>query len=101
MHQKPTASCPSPSTLFDVSDFSFPYFYGAPVLNNMNTISPNGLNYQQSTPVNMNAAAVTDDDLSSMFRNGPNNPFWNMPSSMEIDDWHAYLSPHVQKQQHK
>ncbi|KAI9336593.1 hypothetical protein BD770DRAFT_415773 [Pilaira anomala] len=100
MHQKPTAR-PSPSTLFDVSDFSFPYFYGAPVLNNMNTILPTGLNYQQSIPVNMNAAAVTEDDLSSMFRNGPNNPFWNMPSSMEIDDWHAYLSPHAQKQQHK
>ncbi|GAA5805450.1 hypothetical protein HPULCUR_010966 [Helicostylum pulchrum] len=78
----------SPFALFDLSEPSFPYFYGAPVSNDTN---------QQTASVN----SVNTDDPSAMFRNRPDNPFWNMPSSMEVEDWHAYLLPHLEKQQHK
>lgn len=29
----------------------------------------------------------------SLFRNRPDNPFWSVPSSIEMDDWAAYLLP--------
>ncbi|CEJ04546.1 hypothetical protein RMCBS344292_18501 [Rhizopus microsporus] len=34
------------------------------------------------------------------FRNRPDNPFWAMPSSMELDEWMAYLLPdqHMNRQ---
>lgn len=34
------------------------------------------------------------------FRNRPDNPFWAMPSSMELDEWMAYLLPdqHINRQ---
>lgn len=87
----------SPFALFDLSELSFPYFYGAPVLNKTNTTpsSSSQLN-TQSASINTNT-----EDPSAMFRNRPDNPFWDMPSSMEVDDWHAYLLPHLEKQQHK
>lgn len=30
---------------------------------------------------------------STLFRNRPDNPFWSVPSSIELDDWVAYLLP--------
>jgi hypothetical protein len=32
-------------------------------------------------------------DQTSVFRNRPDNPFWSVPSSIELDDWTAYLLP--------
>lgn len=29
----------------------------------------------------------------SLFKNRPGNPFWAVPSSIELDDWAAYLLP--------
>ncbi|KAI7873465.1 fungal-specific transcription factor domain-containing protein [Mucor mucedo] len=29
----------------------------------------------------------------TLFRNRPDNPFWSVPSSIELDDWTAYLLP--------
>lgn len=91
--QQPAAAPPSqsPFALFDLSEPSFPYFYGAPVSNNTSQLN------QQTTSVNN----MNTEDPSAMFRNRPDNPFWNMPSSMEVEDWHAYLLPHLEKQQHK
>ncbi|KAI8980552.1 fungal-specific transcription factor domain-containing protein [Pilobolus umbonatus] len=31
--------------------------------------------------------------MDRMFRNRPDNPFWSVPSSIEWDDWTAYLLP--------
>ncbi|KAI8142510.1 fungal-specific transcription factor domain-containing protein [Fennellomyces sp. T-0311] len=39
-----------------------------------------------------------DQQQQNQFRNRPDNPFWSMPSSLELDDWTAYLLP--QQQQH-
>ncbi|KAI9489239.1 fungal-specific transcription factor domain-containing protein [Zychaea mexicana] len=33
----------------------------------------------------------------NQFRNRPDNPFWSMPSSLELDDWTAYLLPQQQQ----
>ncbi|KAG2234509.1 hypothetical protein INT48_007322 [Thamnidium elegans] len=98
--QQPVPS-QSPFALFDLSEPSFPYFYGAPVINKTNTILSTSTSCQlnqQNISINMNTST---EDPSAIFRNRPDNPFWNMPSSMEVDDWHAYLLPHLEKQQHK
>lgn len=32
-------------------------------------------------------------DQTTSFRNGPDNAFWSVPSSMVLDDWLAYFLP--------
>lgn len=37
--------------------------------------------------------ALPVQNEATQFRNRPDNPFWGMPSSIELDDWTAYLLP--------
>ncbi|KAI8378245.1 fungal-specific transcription factor domain-containing protein [Choanephora cucurbitarum] len=37
-------------------------------------------------------------DNNSIFRNRPDNPFWSVPSTIEMDDWMAYLLQPQQSQ---
>lgn len=74
---------PANSFLFGLSDltFSSPYNNTAPAIPNYDTtVQPNYLQDQ----------AMIDQTI---FRNRPDNPFWSVPSSIELDDWTAYLLP--------
>jgi hypothetical protein len=33
-----------------------------------------------------------DLNQDGLFQNRPDNPFWSIPSTMELDDWSSYLS---------
>ncbi|CAO0801276.1 unnamed protein product [Mucor circinelloides] len=58
-----------------------------PPTNNTNTASTN-------TAFNTNTPAAPNNLLDqTIFRNRPDNPFWAVPSSIELDDWTAYLLP--------
>ncbi|OAD08467.1 hypothetical protein MUCCIDRAFT_154926 [Mucor lusitanicus CBS 277.49] len=50
---------------------------------------------------NHTANFIYQNDPSALFRYRPDNPFWGIPSSMEADDWQAYLLPHQQEQQQR
>ena len=97
-HYTNTAGTTIPATLFDFSDFSPAFHYGSSLQTDPNTIPlhPTDLeNMNYNT--NLNNATETSDP-SALFRHRPDNPFWGMPSSMELDDWHAYLLPHQKSQ---
>lgn len=101
-----TSSAPS-AALFEFSDFSFPYYYGTPTMNNTNATAINSVNFVPSGWVNhdnntnINVNDIYQNDPSAFFRHRPDNPFWGIPSSMEADDWQAYLLPHQQEQQQR
>lgn len=78
---------PSDSFLFGLSDLSFstPYNNPTPVMSNFDPIPiTSNNNYLQEQQ------AIIDQ---TVFRNRPDNPFWSVPSSIELDDWTAYLLP--------
>lgn len=96
----------SPSTLFELSDFSYPFFYGAPPANNgtSSTTTANTSFYDSTVTANNNPTAGpvnanTLNDPSALFRLRMENPFWGIPTSMEVEDWQAYLLPHQQQQE--
>jgi hypothetical protein len=84
---------PADSFLFGLSDLSFPTSYNAPPVmpsydtntNIIPTTTSNTNNYPIQQPQDMIDQTV--------FRNRPDNPFWSVPSSIELDDWTAYLLP--------
>ncbi|KAF7727022.1 hypothetical protein EC973_008136 [Apophysomyces ossiformis] len=49
------------------------------------------LNIAACEPISM--TPTTSDVGRMMFRNHPENPFWSVPSSIQLNDWTAYLSP--------
>ncbi|KAL0140492.1 fungal-specific transcription factor domain-containing protein [Mucor lusitanicus] len=104
-----TASSAPSTALFDYSDFSFPYNYGSvmPTATNNTTAIPAANaadnNSMPNAWINNNHTAnfIYQNDPSALFRYRPDNPFWGIPSSMEADDWQAYLLPHQQEQQQR
>ncbi|KAK4510601.1 uncharacterized protein ATC70_005032 [Mucor velutinosus] len=104
-HSNTTSSAPS-TALFDYSDFSFPYNYGNVIPTATNTAAIPATNTDNSIPngwINNsnNVNFIYQNDPSALFRYRPDNPFWGIPSSMEADDWQAYLLPHQQEQQQR
>ncbi|KAG2200532.1 hypothetical protein INT47_012318 [Mucor saturninus] len=89
----PTPMMCGPSALFDFEDFMFPQFYSTPGLNS--TQQGDMMSFSYAAPIaqpmmaTMDAATAEETHL----RNIPENPFWSVPSSMELDAWQAYLSP--------
>ncbi|KAG0187249.1 hypothetical protein DFQ28_006684 [Apophysomyces sp. BC1034] len=51
--------------------------------------NPFNMSAQDTAPVTPMPAAAGE----SLFRNRPDNPFWSVPSSIELADWSAYLLP--------
>lgn len=79
---------PADSFLFGLSDLSFstPYqpamnYDALPITNDTNNYPIQQVSPQQG---------MLDQ---TVFRNRPDNPFWSVPSSIELDDWTAYLLP--------
>lgn len=83
---------PADSFLFGLSDVSFSTPY-QPIMNyGTPSITNNASNYpiQQVPPQVPTQQGLIDH---TVFRNRPDNPFWSVPSSIEMDDWTAYLLP--------
>ncbi|GAA5805936.1 hypothetical protein HPULCUR_011462 [Helicostylum pulchrum] len=83
---------PADSFLFGLSDltFSSPYNNTVPVIPNYDTTVQQQQQQQQQQPNYLQDQAMIDQ---TVFRNRPDNPFWSVPSSIELDDWTAYLLP--------
>ncbi|KAI9469985.1 MAG: fungal-specific transcription factor domain-containing protein [Benjaminiella poitrasii] len=111
---------PMHSANFDISDISYgsfitsnlnctPTFERAQSTNccNSNIIGSSNDNISSSPNVNNNystaASSISSNsenrshDPSAIFRPSPNNPFWGIPSSMEVNEWNAYLFPRQQQ----
>ncbi|KAI7905436.1 fungal-specific transcription factor domain-containing protein [Cokeromyces recurvatus] len=58
--------------------------------NNNNNNNNNTSHDNSSNNFHLSSTNVGDQ---TMFRNRPDNPFWSVPSSIELDDWAAYLFP--------
>ncbi|KAL9543805.1 hypothetical protein MBANPS3_007933 [Mucor bainieri] len=107
LNESNTASSAPSTALFDYSDFSFPYNYGNVMPTGSNTTAMPAANADNSIPNgwinnnNHNVNFIYQNDPSALFRYRPDNPFWGIPSSMEADDWQAYLLPHQQEQQQR
>ncbi|KAI8642223.1 fungal-specific transcription factor domain-containing protein [Parasitella parasitica] len=99
---------PSDSFLFGLADngFSAPVnsqptitaYEAVPNTNTNNvTINTNNTNNTPTTNsfTTQSSPATTSNNLldQTIFRNRPDNPFWAVPSSIELDDWTAYLLP--------
>lgn len=90
---------PSDSFLFGLSDYSFSTPYNAP------NVMPTTTTYDNSTLSTTTSSSSNSYPLQqqqqqpqammdqTVFRNRPDNPFWSVPSSIELDDWTAYLLP--------
>lgn len=70
---------PISSTSFNVAD-SLLLGSPPPIMNNTQYNPVMSTQHHQQSPM-------------TTFRNRPDNPFWAMPSSMELDEWMAYLLP--------
>ncbi|KAG2236790.1 hypothetical protein INT48_006974 [Thamnidium elegans] len=81
---------PADSFLFGLSDltFSSPYNNTPSVIPNYDTTVQQ--QQQQQQPNYLQDQTMIDQ---TVFRNRPDNPFWSVPSSIELDDWTAYLLP--------
>ncbi|CEP09457.1 hypothetical protein [Parasitella parasitica] len=96
---------PSDSFLFGLTDagFSTPVnlmtaYETVPNTNTNNvTINTNNTDITPTTHTfaTQPSQATTSSNLleQTIFRNRPDNPFWAVPSSIELDDWTAYLLP--------
>ncbi|KAI9262802.1 fungal-specific transcription factor domain-containing protein [Helicostylum pulchrum] len=62
--------------------------------NNMSNMSNNNIS-SVMLPTNPADSFLFDQAMidQTVFRNRPDNPFWSVPSSIELDDWTAYLLP--------
>lgn len=90
----PVSSSNSSVGLFGFSEFSPSFIYGTP-----NSHSSSPLDTANTNRYNNYNNIDGAGDPSALFRHRPDNPFWGMPSSMELDDWHAYLLPHQKQHQ--
>lgn len=85
-----------PSNLFDFEDFMFPQFYSTPGLNTQADMMSTHLSFSCAPPA-PHMMPMRNEDPEAHLRNIPDNPFWSVPSSMEMDDWQAYLLPFQQQ----
>ncbi|KAI7899467.1 fungal-specific transcription factor domain-containing protein [Cokeromyces recurvatus] len=83
--------------------FEIPNFYFEGASNIEETNFWNNFNHTQTGSINEthaynnNTVRNDNNDLSANFRLNPENPFWGIPSSMEMNEWNDYFFPRQQQ----
>ncbi|KAI9483643.1 MAG: fungal-specific transcription factor domain-containing protein [Benjaminiella poitrasii] len=81
---------PADSFLFGLTDINFAAsasnIQQPAVSSSFNTLD----SHNNTSSFHLSSANMVDQ---TVFRNRPDNPFWSVPSSIELDDWTAYLLP--------
>jgi hypothetical protein len=91
---------PLDSFLFGLNDIGFANtpIQMQPLMSSYDSVSNNTTStypVQQQQPMLQQQQQQPQSDIidHTVFRNRPDNPFWSVPSSIELDDWTAYLLP--------
>lgn len=101
---------PLDSFLFGSNDIGFantpiqmqPLMSSYDNVSNNTTASTYPVQQQHQQPMQQQQQQQQQPDIidHTVFRNRPDNPFWSVPSSIELDDWTAYLLPQQPNNNH-